>query len=98
MTSDTHLDGNALGGLFHEIFGRDMTDQHGCCDGCGTVSAIGSVLVYRGAGDVVRCPNCGIELLVIVSSPTGIRISFGSIRWLSIDHSEVSDVPTGDDD
>ncbi|HJS71833.1 MAG TPA: DUF6510 family protein [Acidimicrobiia bacterium] len=85
MTIDTHLDGNALGGLFHEIFGRDMTDQQGCCDGCGTVSVLGSVLVYRGAGDVVRCPSCGIELLVVVSSPAGRRISFASLRWLSID-------------
>ena len=40
MTSDTHIDGNALGGLFQEVFGRDMTGQSGCCDGCGTVSCV----------------------------------------------------------
>jgi hypothetical protein len=84
MTTETHLDGNALGGLFHELFGREMTNQEGCCDGCGSVSMLGSVLVYRGAGDVVRCPNCGSALIVVVPSPAGVRISFESLRWLSI--------------
>jgi len=85
MTSDTHIDGNALGGLFQEVFGRDMTDQSGCCDGCGTVSMLGSVMVFRGAGDVVRCPACGSVLIVIVSSPGEHRISFESLRWLSFE-------------
>jgi len=85
MTTDTHIDGNALGGLFQEVFGRDMTDQTGCCEGCGTVSLLGSVMVFRGAGDVVRCPNCGSVLLVIVSSPAGYRISFESLQWLSFE-------------
>ena len=84
MTTDTHLDGNALGGLFREVFGREMTNQHGCCNGCGTVSVLGSVIVYRGAGDVVRCPACGSALIVVVPSPVGLRISFESLRWLSI--------------
>lgn len=35
---DLHVDGNALGGLLNELFGRDMTDQLGCCGGCGNVS------------------------------------------------------------
>jgi hypothetical protein len=90
MPIDTHLDGNALGGLLHEVFGREMTDQHGCCDGCGTVSALGSVLVFRGAGDVVRCPSCGSVLLVIVSTPTGLRLSFESIRWIAIEETEAA--------
>jgi hypothetical protein len=85
MTNDTHIDGNALGGLFYEVFGRDMTDQSGCCDGCGTVSVLGSVMVFRGAGHVARCPNCGSALMVIVSSPDEHRISFESLRWLSFE-------------
>jgi Family of unknown function (DUF6510) len=85
MTTDTHVDGNALAGLFLEVFGRDMTDQSGCCDGCGTVSVLGSVMVFHGAGDVVRCPKCGSVLIVIVSSPGGHRISFESLRWLSFE-------------
>lgn len=90
MSTDIHLDGNALGGIFHEIFGREMTDQQGCCDGCGTVSVLGSVHVYRGAGDVVRCPACESALMVVVSSSSGLRISFESLRWLTIeDHGAI---------
>lgn len=90
MSSDINLDGNALGGLFHDVFGREMTHQHGCCDECGTVSVLGSVIVYRGAGEVVRCPACGNTLIVVVSSPAGLRISFESLRWLSIQDPEGS--------
>ena len=61
-----------------------MTDQHGCCDGCGTVSALGSVMVFRGAGDVVRCPACEAVLIVLVSSSAGLRVSFESLRWLTV--------------
>jgi hypothetical protein len=85
MTTDTNLDGNALGGLLYEVFGREMTDQSGCCNGCGTVSVLGSVMLFRGAGDVVRCPSCGAVLIVIVSTPAGLRVSFESIRWLAIE-------------
>ena len=85
MTTDTNLDGNALGGLLYEVFGREMTDQSGCCNGCGTVSVLGSVMLFRGAGDVVRCPSCGAVLIVIVSTPAGFRVSFESIRWLAIE-------------
>lgn len=85
MTTDIHLDGNSLGGLLYEIFGREMTDQPGCCGGCGTVSVLGSVMVYRGAGQVMCCPVCGSVLLVVVSSPAGHRITFDSLRWVAIE-------------
>ena len=84
MTIDTHLDGNVLGGLFHDLFGQEMTHQFGCCDRCDTVSALGSVMVYRGAGDVLRCPACGEVVLVVVSSPDGLRVTFVALRWLTL--------------
>jgi hypothetical protein len=80
-----HLDGNALGGLLRDVFGREMTDQRGCCDMCGVVNPLGAAMVYRDApGDVVRCSNCQSVVLVAVPGPTGIRISFGSLRWIEI--------------
>lgn len=85
MTSDDHLDGNALGGRLWDLFGREMTGQHGCCDNCGTISAFGAILVYRGAGDVLRCPGCGNVLLVVVSSSSEMRVSLGSLRWLAVE-------------
>ncbi len=85
MTSDDHLDGNALGGLLRDLFGREMTDQRGCCAACGTINPLGAAMVYRDApGDVVRCSNCGTVVLVAISVPTGVRVSFGALRWIEI--------------
>jgi hypothetical protein len=41
-------------------------------------------MVFRGAGDVVRCPACEAVLIVLVSSSAGLRVSFESLRWLTV--------------
>ena len=82
MSDDRHLDGNALGGVFYDLFGRDMTAELGCCAHCGAINAVGSLHVYRSAGDVVRCPDCGSALIVMVQREDRIRVSFESISWL----------------
>lgn len=83
MSDERRLDGNAVGGLLFELFDRDMTSQNGCCDGCGTVSAMGAVHVYRDApGDVMRCPVCESVLMVVVSRQGSYRVSFESLRWV----------------
>jgi len=84
MDSERHVDGNALAGVFHEVFGREMTHECGCCSQCGAGSQLGAVRVYRAAGDVLRCPNCGSVLMVIVPHANGMRVSFESVRWLRI--------------
>lgn len=85
MTDDYHLDGNAIGGLLLELFGREMTDQGGCCDHCGAVNPLGAVHVYVDApGTVVRCPACQSVLIVVVEQPDGVRVSFEEIRWLQV--------------
>lgn len=83
MDDDRHLDGNVLAGALNEVFGREMTDQHGCCGQCGAVNALGSVHVYIDApGTVLRCPGCGSVLMVMVERPDGIRVVFEAIRWI----------------
>ena len=83
--SDTHVDGNALGGLFFDLFGREMTDRLGCCGDCGAVNALGAVHVYIDApGVVIRCPACGNVLLVVITTNTSTRVSFGSIAWVEM--------------
>jgi hypothetical protein len=63
------LDGNALAGLFHEIFATELTDApHGCAS-CGAVRAIGAHRLYRGAGLVLRCPVCSDVALVVATAP-----------------------------
>jgi hypothetical protein len=81
----THLDGNAVGGVLRQVFGVEMTDHRGCCDNCGTVSALATVLVYRECpGEVLRCPGCGSVVMVIVETPHGVRMGLGTLRWIEM--------------
>ena len=83
MTSDNHVDGNAMGGLLMDVFGREMTDMHGCCASCGTVHAVAEFMVYRsGPGDVLRCPSCTSVVIVAASLPERPRVYLSSLRWL----------------
>ena len=82
MADDRHVDGNALAGILYDLFGREMTNELGCCGHCGETTELGAVRVYRTAGDVFRCPTCGNVLIVIVQHAAGLRVGFESIRWL----------------
>jgi len=82
MAGDTHVDGNALGGMLLEVFGREMTDARGCCAACGSVHAIGAMIVYRSAGDVMRCPTCDNVVVVATTIREQIRVHFAGVRWL----------------
>jgi hypothetical protein len=60
------LDGNAIGGLLHEVFGADMTDAEATCATCGATGPVAETVVYlRGPGTVVRCRSCSGVLMVI---------------------------------
>jgi hypothetical protein len=68
MMDDDTLDGNAIGGLLAEVFGADMTTAISTCGGCGAVSVVAELAVYRpGLGTVVRCRSCDNVLMVFVS-------------------------------
>lgn len=82
MTDATHVDGNALGGLLIEVFGREMTDAEGCCASCGTVNPLGAMRVYRGAGDVMCCPTCGTVTIVTVVIREHTRVYPAGVRWI----------------
>ena len=64
----TRLDGNSIGGLLSEVFGRDATDVSGRCSACGAENLVGALHVYRGAGIVVRCPSCQALLMRFVEA------------------------------
>jgi hypothetical protein len=40
------------------------------------------MVVYRGMGDVVRCPTCGNVVLVAVSIAERTRVHLDALRWL----------------
>jgi hypothetical protein len=81
-TDERHVDGNALGGMLVELFGREMTDARGCCDHCGAVHEVGRILVYQGMGDVMRCPTCTEVVLVAVTVRERTRLHPDGLRWL----------------
>ncbi len=62
------LDGNAIGGLLHEVFGREMTAAVGTCAGCGARRPVAEFLVYLGGpGTIARCRDCASLLMAIVT-------------------------------
>jgi hypothetical protein len=63
------LDGNAIAGLLEEAFGAEMTAMMRGCQSCGQRHAVGTHRLYRGAGEVLRCPNCGDLALRIAVLP-----------------------------
>ena len=59
------LDGNAIGGLLHEVFGAEMTAAVGTCASCDWVGPVAETMVYvRAPGTVVRCRTCTRVLMV----------------------------------
>jgi hypothetical protein len=86
MTDERHLDGKARGGLLGVVLGRELTGAVGTCSACGAVNAFGAAIAYTQApGEVLRCPSCGIVLMVVVQRPDGYRITIGSIRCIEIE-------------
>jgi hypothetical protein len=61
------LDGNAIAGRLHEVFGREMTTATGVCGHCGHEGPVAELVVYnRSPGTVARCPVCVNVLVVLV--------------------------------
>jgi hypothetical protein len=71
------LDGNALAGLLADVFGgAEMTTTVRGCGSCGQRHPIGEHRLYRGAGDVLRCPGCGDVALTVVATGDRREIRF----------------------
>jgi hypothetical protein len=80
------LDGNAIGGVLGEIFGREMTVAVGVCGSCGATGPVAELHVYmRAPGIVVRCKQCESVLLKIVQSDTRIWLDLGGLRTMQFD-------------
>jgi ribosomal protein S27E len=74
-----HLDGNAIGGLLSDVFGRDATDASGRCRNCGAENFVGALHVYRAAGVVVRCPSCHAVLMRVVEGRDQVWVDLGGL-------------------
>ena len=82
---DRRLDGNAIGGLLHEIFALELTAAQGTCASCGAVNEMGRVQVYVHApGTVVRCPDCEAVLMRVVRGKGRYWLDLTGIRSLEL--------------
>jgi hypothetical protein len=61
------LDGNAIAGLLHELFGEELTTATAVCAHCETRAIVAECEVYLGGpGAVARCRTCRGLLMVLV--------------------------------
>lgn len=75
----TYVDGNAIGGLLSEVFGRDTTDVSGRCRACGAENVVAALHVYRAAGVVVRCPTCQAVLMCVVTGADRVWVDLDGL-------------------
>lgn len=62
------LDGNAIAGQLHDVFGMELTAATTTCASCGATSFVAEAVVYtRGPGTVARCRSCGEVHMVLVT-------------------------------
>ena len=74
--TDLHLDGNGMAALLGDILGPQATQVVRRCQSCHDRQPLGAHRAYRGAGVVLRCPNCG-DIAVCV----GIQDEHVTVRW-----------------
>jgi hypothetical protein len=79
------VDGNAVAGRLHEIFGRDMTTAVAKCAGCGSDAAMGALMAFtRGPGVVLRCPTCQAAIARIVETPNAIYLDARGATYVRV--------------
>jgi hypothetical protein len=79
------LDGNAIGGLLYEIFGREMTTARAVCSHCGARNPLAECEVYLGGpGIVVRCHVCHGVALVLVEVREMVCVDLSGLSELEL--------------
>ena len=82
---EQQFDGNAAGGILHELFPFEMTTAEATCKNCGMTGAIGSLAAYiHDMGTVVRCPSCDQVLIRIVHAKERYWLDMSGIQVLQI--------------
>jgi hypothetical protein len=78
------VDGNAIGGLLIDAFGKEMTAAWSTCASCGDGRPVAELVVYQQApGTVVRCRACGSILMVLIRHEDTIGIDVSGLASLS---------------
>ena len=79
------VDGNAVGGMFGELFAVDLTGARARCAGCGAAEMVGALLVYaHGMGMVARCPHCEGVVMRMSRTPTHVWLDAQGAKSISV--------------
>jgi len=85
VSEPARLDGNVAAGMLTELFVPDFTSARTTCANCGTVRALGALLVYaHGMGMVMRCPCCDSIVMRIVRTPTRLWLDPTGARLVTM--------------
>jgi len=84
VVEDLVLDGNAIAGDLAQFFVTEATAALAVCAHCSAEGPLGGGVLYRGAGNVLRCRGCGSVLLRIVNAPDRMYIELTGIRSLEV--------------
>jgi hypothetical protein len=77
------LDGNAIGGMLHHVFGREMTMAQATCSRCGARGPLAECEVFLGGpGVVVRCRVCHSIVMVLVEVREMMCVDLGGLNEL----------------
>jgi hypothetical protein len=83
------LDGNAIAGLLHDVFGAELTTAMGACAHCGAQAVVAECEVYVGGpGAVARCRTCKGLLLVVVEVREVRCVDLRGLRELELEGAE----------
>ncbi|HEY2600967.1 MAG TPA: DUF6510 family protein [Thermoleophilaceae bacterium] len=74
-TGELYTDGNEAAGVLQQIFALEVTTAERTCQSCHAENPIGAHRLHRGAGMVLRCPNCGDVAATITELPSGYALS-----------------------
>jgi hypothetical protein len=79
------LDGNAIAGLLHDVFGAEMTTAAAVCAHCSARGFVAEAVVYIGGpGAVARCRTCS-GLLMVVVEVRGVRcVDLSGLEGLAV--------------
>jgi hypothetical protein len=79
------LDGNAIGGMLHHVFGGEMTMAQAQCGRCGARGPLAACEVYLGGpGVVVRCRVCHTIVMVLVEVREMTCVDLGGLSELEL--------------
>ena len=82
----SHLDGNALAGLFADTLGIEITAAIGRCGSCHRTFELARAHAFVTAmGAVLRCANCQGMLAVIVQKPHEVIVNLSGLAHIAME-------------